>query len=210
MDPQRNELQAAALLHLSVTSSQPWTRPDGGPPFTRFGRRVVMTLPIRTARSPLSRGDRRTPRVVLSFHRARRVWFDPARADRPPLRAAASVGTRDRGGHNAPRPNQTEGPSDDAGTAEASESKASAYSHTAYFDLRALATYSSCSVRWLRDRLTDRTHPLPHHRVDGKLLVKRADFNRWINHYRVCRQPGELDRMVEEILHDLAPVTRRA
>jgi hypothetical protein len=26
----------------------------------------------------------------------------------------------------------------------------------------------------------------------------------------VCRQPGELDRMVEEILHDLAPVTRRA
>jgi hypothetical protein len=65
-------------------------------------------------------------------------------------------------------------------------------------------------VRWLRDRLIDRTTPLPHHRVDGKLLVKRSDFDRWIAHYRVCRQPGELDRMVEEILHDLAPVTRRA
>jgi len=78
-----------------------------------------------------------------------------------------------------------------------------------YFDLQALAVYSCCSVRWLRDRLTDRTHPLPYHRVEGKLLVKREDFDRWIDHYRVCRQPGELDRMVEEMLQDLSPVKRR-
>jgi len=194
---------------MSVMSLQPWTRREGGPPFTTFGRRVLMTLPIRTARSPRSHGDRRTSRV-LSFHRACRVWFDPARADRPPLRAVGSVGTRDRGGHTAPRPSRTEGPLDDAETAGAPESRAPACSHMGYFDLRALASYSCCSTRWLRDRLTDRTHPLPYHRVDGKLLVKRADFDRWIAHYRVCRQPGELDRMVEEILHDLAPVTRRA
>ena len=209
MNHLRDERQAAARLHVPLTSSQPWTRRNGGPPFTTFGRRVVMTLPIRTARSPRSRGDRRTPRV-LSFHQARRVWFDPARADRPPLRAAASVGIRRRGSHTAPCHPRTEGPSDDAETAGAPESRAPACSHTRYFDLRALAAYSSCSVRWLRDRLTDRTHPLSYHRVDGKLLVKRADFDRWIDHYRVCRQPGELDRMLEEILHDLAPVTRRA
>ena len=69
-----------------------------------------------------------------------------------------------------------------------------------YFDLKALAAYSCCSVRWLRDRLVDRAHPLPHHRVEGKLLVRQQDFDQWIAAHRVCRQPGELDRMVDEML----------
>ena len=46
-----------------------------------------------------------------------------------------------------------------------------------YFDLKALAAYSSCSVRWLRDRLVDRLHPLPHYRIEGKILVKREEFD---------------------------------
>jgi integrase len=50
-----------------------------------------------------------------------------------------------------------------------------------YFDLKALAAYSSCSVRWLRDRLVDRLHPLPHHRIEGKILVKREEFDRWLS-----------------------------
>ena len=79
-----------------------------------------------------------------------------------------------------------------------------------YLDLQALAAFSCCSVRWLRDRLADRTHPLPYHRVEGKLLVKREDFDRWIDHYRVCQQPGELDRIVEEMLQGLSPVKSRA
>src|SRR6185295_5278868 len=62
------------------------------------------------------------------------------------------------------------------------------FTKTGYFDLQALAAFSCCSVRWLRDRLADHTHPLPYHRVEGKLLVKREDFDRWIDHYRVCQQ----------------------
>jgi hypothetical protein len=58
MDQLRNEHQAAAPLTVSVKASQTWTRRDGWPPFTTFFRRVVMTLPIRKARSPRSRGDR--------------------------------------------------------------------------------------------------------------------------------------------------------
>jgi hypothetical protein len=58
------------------------------------------------------------------------------------------------------------------------------FTKTGYFDLQALAAFSCCSVRWLRDRLADGTHPLPYHRVEGKLLVKREDFDRWIDHYR--------------------------
>ena len=74
-----------------------------------------------------------------------------------------------------------------------------------YFDLQALASYSSCSVRWLRDRLVDQTNPLPHHRVEGKLLVKRADFDHWIEHYRIGRQSHDVDGIVNEILNSLAP-----
>ena len=71
-----------------------------------------------------------------------------------------------------------------------------------FLDLKTLAAYSSCSVRWLRDRLVDRTHPLPHHRVEGKLLVKKEDFDQWIESYRVCEQSRGLDRIVNDVLND--------
>ena len=79
-----------------------------------------------------------------------------------------------------------------------------------YFDLKTIAVYSSCSVRWLRARLVDRTHPLPHHRVEGKLLVKKDDFDQWIETYRVCQQPQELNRIVDDVLSDLFPIQDRA
>ena len=68
-----------------------------------------------------------------------------------------------------------------------------------YFDLQDLAAYSSCSVRWLRDRLTDRNTPLPHYRVGGKVLVKRDEFDTWMSRYRIASQPGDLDRLVESV-----------
>lgn len=74
-----------------------------------------------------------------------------------------------------------------------------------YFDLKALAAYSCCSVRWLRDRLVDRTHPLPHHRVGGKLLVMKEDFDRWIQAYRVSLESDRLERIVDEVLRDFSP-----
>ena len=69
-----------------------------------------------------------------------------------------------------------------------------------YFDLRRLARYSSCSVRWLRDRLIDRTHPLPHYRVEGKILVKCEEFDQWFAQYRMDRPADELDDVVHGVL----------
>lgn len=77
-----------------------------------------------------------------------------------------------------------------------------------YFDLKALAVYSCCSVRWLRDRLVDRSHPLPHHRVEGKLLVKKEDFDQWISQYRQDRPANELEDVVNGVLAQMIP--RRA
>lgn len=76
----------------------------------------------------------------------------------------------------------------------------STFPQPGYFDLRALAVYSSASVRWLRDRLVDRNHPLPHHRVEGKLLVKKEDFDQWISEYRQDRPSDELESVVNGVL----------
>lgn len=54
-----------------------------------------------------------------------------------------------------------------------------------YLSLRALAQYSGCSVRWLRDRLTDPHHPVPCYRLPGgKILVRRSEFDGWLVRYR--------------------------
>lgn len=72
-----------------------------------------------------------------------------------------------------------------------------------YFDLRTLAAYSSCSVRWLRDRLTDTVSPLPYHRVEGKILIKKDDFDQWISRFRMIQEPIELDTIVNGVMTDL-------
>lgn len=72
-----------------------------------------------------------------------------------------------------------------------------------YLSLQALAGYSSCSVRWLRDRLTDPVAPLPHHRIGGKILIRREDFDVWINQFRTVRPSTELGALVDDVLDDL-------
>jgi hypothetical protein len=66
-----------------------------------------------------------------------------------------------------------------------------------YFSLRGLAHYSGCSVRWLRARLTDPHHPLPCYRAEGKVLVRRSDFDGWI---ASARRVG--DPLVQQVVGD--------
>lgn len=79
-----------------------------------------------------------------------------------------------------------------------------------YFTLRTLAVYSHCSVRWLRDRLVDRAHPLPHYRIGGKLLVKRAEFDTWMEAQRVVRPSDQLSQIVDSVLAQLLSPQRVA
>ena len=77
-----------------------------------------------------------------------------------------------------------------------------------FFDLKQLASYSSCSIRWLRDRLVDRTHSLPHYRIGGKLLVKRDEFDGWMNAHKVETTGNQLDQIVESVVAQLNPSRR--
>jgi hypothetical protein len=70
-----------------------------------------------------------------------------------------------------------------------------------YLSLRALATYSGCSIRWLRDRLVDGVHPLPCYRVEGKILVRRSDFDEWMARYR-NQGRSDVERLVAPVLRD--------
>lgn len=79
-----------------------------------------------------------------------------------------------------------------------------------FLDLRTLAAYSSCSVRWLRDRLIDRAHPLPHYRIGGKLLVQRDEFDEWIAVHRVVQPSDQLSQIVESVVAQLQPSRRVA
>ena len=58
----------------------------------------------------------------------------------------------------------------------------------AYFDLQALAAYTSISVRAWRDYLKRPDAP-PVYRVVGKLLVKKTDVDTFIERFREA--PGQ-------------------
>ena len=79
-----------------------------------------------------------------------------------------------------------------------------------YFDMKSLAVYASCSVRWLRDRLVDRNHPLPHYRIGGKLLVKRDEFDCWMIAHRVGSPTTELNEIVESVVAQVSQTRRVA
>jgi hypothetical protein len=79
-----------------------------------------------------------------------------------------------------------------------------------YMDLRTLAAYACCSVRWLRDRLVDRSHPLPHFRIAGKLLVKREDFDSWMSDYRMGSASTDLEHIVDSIVTEVTRPRRVA
>ncbi|MFI5342040.1 MAG: helix-turn-helix domain-containing protein [Candidatus Methylomirabilales bacterium] len=66
-----------------------------------------------------------------------------------------------------------------------------------YMDLKALSQYSSISVRKLRDLLKEPLRPLPCYRVDGKILVRRSDFDRWMEAYRYT---PDLTKLVDEVV----------
>lgn len=71
-----------------------------------------------------------------------------------------------------------------------------------YLSLRALAAYSSLSERLLRSFLSAPEHPLPHYRVGGRVLVKRAEFDAWIQVFRHS-EDDEAETIAERILADL-------
>jgi len=79
-----------------------------------------------------------------------------------------------------------------------------------YLSLKLLSAYSECSVRWLRARLVDPYDPLPHYKIEGKILVKRDEFDRWMGAHRVCRPSDQLNQIVEDVVAQVCSPRRVA
>lgn len=57
-----------------------------------------------------------------------------------------------------------------------------------YFDLRGLSAYCALAVPTLRDYLRDGRNPVPHFKVKGKILVRKTEFDDWLETFRVNRK----------------------
>lgn len=68
-----------------------------------------------------------------------------------------------------------------------------------YFDLRGLAEYSALGVGTIRDHIKG---GLPAFKVKGKVLIKRSEFDEWIEAFRLGTK-RDLDAMADDIVEVL-------
>lgn len=72
-----------------------------------------------------------------------------------------------------------------------------------WVSLRQLTEYAAVSERTLREWLHRPNDSLPAVRVDGKILVRRSEFDAWLGHHRM-RPVGQIDvdGIVEHLVRD--------
>jgi len=70
-----------------------------------------------------------------------------------------------------------------------------------WFDLKALTQYVSVSERTIREWVHRAADPLPAVRVGTKILLRRSEFDRWLESHRL--DPIDLGGIVEEMVSDL-------
>ncbi len=70
-----------------------------------------------------------------------------------------------------------------------------------WLGLRELSMYANVSERTLRSWIHSPRDPLPATRVRGKVLVRRSDFDRFLERHQVQPLAGiDVDRIVEEVV----------
>lgn len=72
-----------------------------------------------------------------------------------------------------------------------------------YFDLKGLSAYSAFGVATLRDYI--RSDALPCFKVKGKILIKRSEFDRWLERYRINKNQ-DLNYLVDGVMSDLSGI----
>lgn len=72
-----------------------------------------------------------------------------------------------------------------------------------WLDLRQLTEYAAVSERTVRGWIHSPVSPLPAVQVRGKILVRKSDFDRWLERHQVKPLGSlDLDGIVEEIVEE--------
>jgi excisionase family DNA binding protein len=69
-----------------------------------------------------------------------------------------------------------------------------------YFDLRGLSAYSALGVGTLRDHI--KSGKLPAFKVKSKILIRRSEFDIWLEDYRVNRTK-QINDIVDDVMSRL-------
>ena len=70
-----------------------------------------------------------------------------------------------------------------------------------YLDLKGLAAYSTLGVSTLRAYI--RRGKLPAFKVKGKVLIRKSEFDVWLDQYRMKREVKDLDKLADEAVKSL-------
>jgi len=66
-----------------------------------------------------------------------------------------------------------------------------------YLDLRGLSNYSSLSISCLRDYI--RGGLMPGYKVKGKILIRRSEFDTWIEGFKLKNINSVVDEVMESL-----------
>jgi len=69
-----------------------------------------------------------------------------------------------------------------------------------YFDLRGLSAYSTMGVSTLREYIKE--GKLPAYKVKGKVLIRKSEFERWIERHRM-NQKKDIESIADDIIKSL-------
>ena len=69
-----------------------------------------------------------------------------------------------------------------------------------YFDLKGLEAYSALKVPTLRDHI--KSGDLPCFKVKGKILIRKSEFDAWLEGYRINRKQ-DIKNIVDDVLNSL-------
>jgi len=69
-----------------------------------------------------------------------------------------------------------------------------------YFDLRGLSLYSALGVGTLRDYL--KSESLPHYKLRGKILVRRSEFDLWMQNFKINKKK-DINNIVDDVIASL-------
>ena len=67
------------------------------------------------------------------------------------------------------------------------------------FDLRGLSAYSALAVPTLRDYLRNGRNPIPYFKIKGKILIRKSEFDEWLETFRVNRKQ-DIQAVVDEVM----------